>query len=206
MKVLVLGANGKVGSRVTLALLQRGHIVVAGVHKNKEHVPKGAELVTLDMADQSSIEGNLKGCDAVICALSSWHAPTHNVLSQAMRAIIPAMHQADARRIISISGDVARVPHEKPALLTRLFHTVAFGSIRKVVWDSEEHIRLLYDSDLEWTVLRPGIMTRLRSAAYRLQANHPHTLFVTRRAVVTAIVDQLEAPTHVRQAPFICNK
>lgn len=206
MKILVLGANGKVGSRVALDLLQRGHAVVAGVHKNKEHVPKGAEIVTLNISDQSSMEESLKGCDAVVCALSSWHAPAHNVLSQTMRTLIPAMQQAKVRRIISISGDVARVPNETPGLLTRIFHVFAFGVVGKVVWDSEEHIRLLYDSDLEWTVLRPGVMTSLQSVAYRLCAKHPSSMFVARNAVVAAIVDQLETPTHVGEAPFICNK
>lgn len=205
MKILVLGANGKVGSKVTLALLQKGHTVVAGVHKSKERVPEGAELVPIDITDQASIEANLRGCDAVVCALSSWQAPAHNVLGQAMRVLIPAMQQTKVRRIISISGDAARVPNEKPAPLVRMFHAVAFGAVGKVVRDSEKHIRLLYDSDLEWTVLRPGIMTSSSSAAYQLRSTHPRGVFVTRNAVVAAIVDLVESPTHVGEAPFICN-
>lgn len=205
MKVLVLGANGKVGSRVVVELLKRGHTVVAGVHKNKDRVPKGAELVTLNIANQSSIEKGLQGCDAVVCALSSWHAPAHNVLGQTMHVLIPAMRQAKVRRIVSISGDVARVPNETPGLLTRIFHVFAFGIVGKVVRDSEEHLRLLYESDLEWTVFRPGLMTSSQSMAYRLCAKHPRSMFVTRNAVVAAIADELEVPTHVGEAPFICN-
>lgn len=206
MKVLILGANGKVGSMVARRLLRRGHSIVAGVHKNKTNVPRGAEIIALDITDQSSVERALSGCDAVVCALSSWHAPHHDVLGKAMRIVIPAMDKAGVRRIVSISGDVARVSGEKPGVAARFFHALAFGFVRKVVRDSEDHIKQLQKSNLDWTVLRPGVMTRSDRADYRLLARHPRSPFISRRAVAEAIVDQLEEPTYVRQSPFITSR
>ena len=191
---------------VAQELLRRGHSIVAGVHKNKANVPKDAEIIILDINSQSSVEKALNGCDAVVCALSSWHAPRHDVLGRAMRVVIPAMGKTKVRQIISISGDVARIPGEKPRLLVRLFHLLAFGVVRKVVLDSEDHIRQLQESDLDWTVFRPGVMTRSDRAGYRLLAEHPRSLFIPRRAVVEAIADQLEKQTSIHQAPFIASR
>ena len=206
MNVVVLGANGRVGSRVVSELLARGHTVTAGVHKNRDNVPAGATIIPVDINDTASINKLLRGADAVVCALSSWSSPNSNVLSTAMRGVIPAMHVASITRIVSISGDIARLPAEKPPLLIRLFHALKIGFIRKVVDDSETHLRQLSESSLAWTVIRPGIMTSSKNSNYILKPKHPLGLFIPRAAVVTSIVDLVESNSHLRQAPFIVSK
>lgn len=203
MNVLILGANGHVGSRVAEKLLAAGHTVKAAVHKNKENVPVGAAVVTVDIHDYSALARELANVDAVVCALSSWKAPHHDVLSMAMKSVIPAMEQAGVTRIVTISGDVARVPNEPEGLLSRLFHVVAFGTIRSVMADSEDHVRQLHESSLDWTVLRPTTMSSSSNETYRLQNRHPLSPFIPRAAVVKAIVDLVESGDYSRQAPFI---
>ena len=205
MKVLILGANGRVGSRVAEKLLEAGHTVKAVVHKSKENVPVEAKIVTVDIHDRSALAHELANVDAVVCALSSWKAPHHDVLSTAMKSVISAMEQAGVARIVTISGDVARVPGEREGYLSRLFHVVAFGAIRSVVTDSEDHVRQLYESSLDWTVLRPAIMSSSSKETYRLQNRHPLSPFIPRAAVVKAIVDLVESDDCSRHAPFIAS-
>ena len=203
MKVLVLGANGKVGSLVSAALLARGHTVIAGVHKNTTAVPKNAVITPITITNQASMLHALKGVDAVVCALSSWQARHHNILSAAMQTLIPAMQQAGVNRIVSISGDMARLPHERVPFFVTLFHTVAFGVIRKVVHDSEDHLRQLQQSNLSWTVLRPTIMTSAKNSAYTLKTTHPMFPLIPRAAVVASIADLVEGGGYNQKAPFI---
>lgn len=203
MKVLVLGANGHVGSQVVSELLTRGHAVMAAIHKSSDRVPADAQIVHVDIGDTVALTDALQGVDAVICALSSWHAPHHDVLSTAMKSVIPAMEQAGVSRIVTISGDVARVPGETPGVMTKLFHAVAFGAVRAVVRDSEDHVRQLAESTLSWTAIRPTTMTSSYRVSYRLQLAHPWSLSVPRAAVVQAIADLVESDEYSRQAPFI---
>lgn len=203
MKVLVLGANGRVGSKVVEELLARGHSVVAAIHKNSENVSSKAQTRTIDITDSTSVKSAIIGCDAVICALSSWGAPKHNILETAMRTVIPALEAAGTRRIVSISGDVARVPGEKVSLPIRIFHVVAFGPIRKVIADSEAHIRMLQESDLDWTVLRPGVMTPSFNGDYILQLTHPLRPMIPRLAVVNSLVDLVDSQNYIHEAPYI---
>ncbi|MBI3889244.1 SDR family oxidoreductase [Candidatus Saccharibacteria bacterium] len=203
MKILVLGANGRVGSKVVASLLGRGHSVVAAVHKSHANVPEAAEVFQINLEDRESIEKAIIGCDAVVCALSSWNAPKHDVLATAMKIIIPIMEASGVKRIVSISGDVARVEGENISLPIRLFHIFAFGPIRQVITDSEEHISLLGKSKLDWTVLRPGIMTSAEHGNYTLRSSHPFSITIPRAAVVESIVDLVESDSYVRAAPFI---
>ena len=203
MKILILGANGRVGSKVAALLLVRGHSVVAAVHSSDSHVPSAAQTLHVDITDYESVIAALNGCDGVVCALSSWNAPKHDVLASAMKVVVPAMETAGVRRIISISGDVARLAVEQVPLPVKLFHVVALGAIRQIVTDSEKHIQLLNDSTLEWTVLRPGIMTSTPRGDYTLQLTHPLRPTIPRAAVVESIADLIESHSYIRKAPYI---
>ena len=206
MKIVILGANGKVGSRVAAKLLEHGHTVIAGVHKNTARVPSGAHTVMIDINNQESIVTALQNADAVVCALSTWASPDKQVLSTAMKSLIPALQSANIKRIVSISGNVARVPNETPGLFVRIFHTFTFGVIRKVIEDSEKHIAMLDESGLEWTVLRPSIMTPADKPAFAFRSKPSLYPFVSRAAVVAGIVDLIENSSYIYEAPFIVNK
>lgn len=206
MHVLVLGANGKVGSRVAAKLLESGHTVTAGVHKSSSHVPNGAHVTTIDITDQQSMAIALRNVDAVVCTLSTWASPDKQVLSTAMESLVPAMQSTNVKRIVSISGNVARVPGETPGLFIRIFHAFKFGIIRKVIEDSEKHIAMLDRSDLDWTVIRPGIMASADEPAFSFCDTPSMNPFVSRTAVVMSIVDLIEINSHIHEAPFVINK
>lgn len=203
MKVLILGANGKVGSNVAKRLIERGHSVTAAVHSRSNAVPKEATMMTVDIKDPQSLNTALEDCSAVVCALSSWHAPNHDVLTTAMRTVIPAMYARKIRRIVSVSGDVARVPGENTSFTVKLFHALSFGVVKKVVTDSEVHIKMLSESTLDWTVIRPGIMTPFKHRGYTLRQSRPFVPLISRDAVVESIVDLVESEEFIKQSPYI---
>ncbi len=204
MKIVILGANGKVGSRVATLLIGQGHEVIAGVHKNSSAVPAGAVITPFDITKINSLTSLFSGADAVICTMSSWGSPNHNVLSTAMKTVIPAMNNAGIKRIVSISGDIALLPNERPSLFVRLTRLVLFGTPSKVVSDSEDHLRQLYDSDLDWTVVRPTIMSSSSNSEYQMQQNHPLHPLIARAAVAKSVADLATNPDrHLREAPFI---
>ena len=75
-----------------------------------------------------------------------------------MENIIPVMKKHDIRRIVSLTGGDARAPGDTLTMLHRLSHMMLSVVGHKVLRDSEKHIRLLSESNLDWTVLRSPIM------------------------------------------------
>ena len=203
MRIVVLGANGRVGSRVATELLCRGHEVTAVLHKHTTRVPEGAKTINVDLGDAQQVKTVLHDADAVVCALSSWHTPGHNALSSAMQVVISVMESLNIQRIVSISGDIASIPGEKLSLRKKIVHRLTFGVVKKVIDDSEAHIALLDKSSLDWTVVRPGIMTSSSRASYKLQEKHPIVPFISRSAVVQAVSDLAETFDFSKQSPYI---
>src|SRR6478752_9332547 len=72
MKILITGATGKVGSRLSKRLAQRGDQVRALVRDASRAADlreAGIELVTGDLLDQDSLAAAVRGVDAVVhCA------------------------------------------------------------------------------------------------------------------------------------------
>lgn len=194
MQITVFGASGKVGRLVVQEALNQGNRVVAFIHR-QNLLPEKPGLVFFqgDVLNANDVIGALLGSRAVISVLSSWHAPHRNTLSEGMRLIIPAMEEAGITRLISLTGGDARDVQDRPGQTNLISRTALLIIGRKVVEDADEHIRLLRNSDLEWTVVRSPLMTNGKSDRYSLQT----TLIkpwqtVSRKAVAECLVDQVK--------------
>jgi putative NADH-flavin reductase len=205
MQVTVFGANGKVGRKVVDRLLRDGHRVVAFIHNHSslgDH--QNLTLVRGDVHHGDDISQAIAGSDAVISALGSWHTPDKNILSSAMERLIPAMRAAGIQKIISLTGAGAFAPQDSPNIFETTGHVFLNAMAPKVLRDSEEHIRLLSESGLIWTVVRAPIMTEAGSHNYKLGSHVPLPwATIHREAVVDCLVQLLDNTSHQGSAPFI---
>jgi uncharacterized protein YbjT (DUF2867 family) len=145
MKVLVTGGTGVIGEGVIPELIARGHSVRLLSRHAKDDARQwpGVEPFEGNVADASSLRGAADGCDAVlhIAGIAEEEPPeltfeavnvngTRNVLEEAKRA--------NARRFVCISSlgaDVGQSDYHKSKLAAE---------------------QLVAQSDLDWTVIRPG--------------------------------------------------
>lgn len=203
MKVVVFGASGKVGSRVVELLLAQKHDVFAVVHSRD--IFQGTPnlfVKKLDVHDTDAVAGVIEGAGAVLSCVSSWGSKNGDVLSSAMRAIVPAMKQHNVHRLVSLTGSGAVISTDKPNPVQKAGHFMMSAVAPKVLADSEEHIRLLQKSDLEWIVLRSPVMNNRGSDAYKLAkvpTKNPLAT-VNRQAVAQAMVDLIDDTKLVQQA------
>lgn len=206
MRITVFGASGKVGSRVVELALRRGYLVTAVVHSQDLFVPSNNLLVQRgDIYNMDDVAKSLRGTTAVISCLGSWGTAAKDVLSSAMRAVIPAMEEQGIGRIVTLTGNAAAAPGQK---ISR-GHAGWLGALKplgagKVFRDGEEHMRLLANSRLDWTAIRSPIMNNLGGSSYVLD-KRPTPLWATvsRLSVATALLDQLDSDEFLGQAPFI---
>ncbi len=206
MKVVVFGASGRVGSRVVELLLAQKHDVFAVVHsKDIFQGTPNLYVKRLDVHDAEAVAEVLEGADAVLSCVSSWGSEAGDVLSSAMKAILPAMQRSGTKRIVSLTGTGALIDTDKPSIAQKASHVMMSKVAPKVLADGEEHIRLLQASAADWTVLRSPVMNNRGSAKYRLTAELPGNQLATinRQAVAVAMVELLHDGTWLRQAPCI---
>lgn len=204
-QVTVFGANGRVGRRVVAELLQRGDTVVAFVHSKTDLPPSDRlEVIYGDIYNPADVERALAGSRAVVSALGSWGTPGKDILTVGMTNIIPAMQHVGARTIVSLTGADARAPGDTLSLVHRLMHAFLMIVAPKIMMDGEQHITLLADSRLDWTVVRSPVMVNKTTNKYQLGRRRPQPWrTIAYDLVAQAMVNSLQDRTWSRAAPYI---
>ncbi|MDQ3064917.1 MAG: NAD(P)H-binding protein [bacterium] len=206
MKIVVYGANGKVGRLVVQELLNAGHSVVAFVHGQSQFDENVQLKITRgDIYNAAGVYEAMNGCDAVISTLGSWGTANKDILTVGMTNIIPAMKSQNIRRIISLTGHDARWSKDKINLTNRLTHPFLKLAIPKILKDGELHLQLLDQSGLDWTVLRSPVMNeRGDYKLYKLNTNRPLPWrTINRQSVAKAMLEIAETDSFITHAPFI---
>ncbi len=204
MRITVFGASGKVGSLVVEEALRRGYEVTAFVHRHTLSAPSGnLAVATGSVYNEADVQKALRGSDAVISCLSSWHAPQKNVLTAAMERIIPAMREQNIARIVTLTGVGLQ---ERPGRLYKTaLRLLPFLPVAgKVFADADRHVRLLRQSGLAWTTLCSPVMSNLGRGTYRLETRQRLFLpTVSRKAIAAALLDQLDDRTYINRVVAI---
>jgi hypothetical protein len=114
------------------------------------------------------------------------------------------MRSRGISRIISLTGAGAVTESDKLNPIDRLGHTFFNTVAPQVLRDAEDHITLLRDSELDWTVVRSPVMTESGSRKYELQAEPPSPWqTIHRHAVARCLADQVDSRLYLQEAPFI---
>jgi putative NADH-flavin reductase len=197
MRIVIFGANGRVGNLVVKEALKRGHKVSAFVHSRSsfDYNPS-LKIVKGDIYNPKDVENAVKGSDAVISALGSWGTPKKDILTTGMKNIIPAMQNNKTKRIVSLTGSDALAPGDTKTLIYILSHFTLSRLAPKILKDGETHIKLLSDSDLNWTVVRSPVMN---------SRPKPWST-INRKSVALAMLDLAESNKNVKSAPHIIRK
>jgi putative NADH-flavin reductase len=106
MKVLVIGAAGKLGQLTVDRAVAAGHAVTAFVRDAAKYpAPPGVEVSTGDATDPAAVGSAVAGQDAVIDTVGGETPWKHTVLERTVaRAVLTAMRQHGTRRLIAVSA------------------------------------------------------------------------------------------------------
>ncbi|MEQ9436509.1 SDR family oxidoreductase [Hyphomonas sp.] len=150
MRVLVLGAYGLIGTAITRNLLVHGH-AVTGLGRSAtrgKHAAPQAQWIAADISAHITPESwlpLLSGIDAVVNAAgllqNGLHDNVARVQRDAITALIRACETSGIKAFIQISAPDAKLTSD-----TEFFRTKA------------EADKALQKSQLDWTILRPGLV------------------------------------------------
>ena len=206
MNALVFGASGGTGRELVKQALTQGHSVTAFVRDPTKFEIKQANLKVVqgDVANYESVARALQNQDATICALgSSTPLRRDPTLIDGVRHIIKAMEQAGVQRLIYLSFLGVRDGRNQLSFLGK--YIVAPLVLRNVVADHEVKERLIKQSRLKWTIVRPPRLTNgCRTGAYRsgerIAANSIIPT-ISRADVADFMLKQLTDDTYLHKAP-----
>jgi len=207
-RVLIVGATGGTGRQLVAQALERGYAVTAFVRDPSRLRVAHAQLTVLqgDVLDRASVEAAMRGQEAVVSALGHrrFFYPSR-ILSEGTRNILRAMEGHGVRRFVCETslgiGDSAW----RMGLYYTLFTIPAILPL--YFWDKARQERIIADSDVEWVIVRPGVLT---NGDKRGRVRHGHSVGgflwtprISRADVADFMLNQLESDAYLRAAPGV---
>lgn len=196
--ILVIGAAGKTGAAIVAEAMRRGLRITALVRDKTKatSLPPGVAVVEGDGRNAAALAAALKGVDAVVIPAGGRKDP---VSAQIVKAVIPLMTDRSIRRLVVLSayGTV-----DGRGFYGWLMNTAA----KAVVTDKVEMEQALRTSGLDWTAVRPGVLTDGKptgSVVARENAVLKGMPQISRADVATFILDELKTPRFVGGAPVL---
>lgn len=210
MKLLVIGGTGKTGRELIKQGLAQGHVITAIVRNPKKikysnpnlYVEKGDVLVP------ESLERLVKGQDAVLSALGHKQFIIRTtILSRGTKNIVSAMSRNQVKRFICISSLGINDSKFKLGLYYTLF-TIPF-ILYFYFLDKSKQEKIIMDSALEWTIVRPGQLTNgKKRIIYKHGSNLGHyilTKMISRADVAHFMLYILNTNSYLKSTVGITN-
>jgi putative NADH-flavin reductase len=206
MQVTLFGATGYTGRNLVSELLDRGHSVVAVSRSGASDLAEGVRVVAGDIQDAAVVDDATPGSQAILVAVPP--PDEHgNRLVDALPALLEAAESEGARLgFVGNTGSLSREPGG-PRIVDEPDFNPAWrpGSIAL-----SEVLDALRDSgtSVDWFFLSPPLgygsyAPGERKGEYRvggdeLVVDAEGVSFISGPDLATAIVDELEKPTHRR--------
>lgn len=208
MKVLVIGASGKLGSAIVREALERGHEITALVRRPAAF-PLKHERLKIEQGDVlERLDGAMAGKEAVICSLGI--PPTLGpvtIYSEGTSNLLRCMQRHNTRRFICITGIGAGTSKGHGGLpYNRVVQPLLLRTIYEDKTRQEELVRYC---DRDWVIVRPAQLTdgkpEARFGVLR-DVRGVQTTSISRADVAVFCVDQLAKNKYLYQFPILTNE
>lgn len=210
MKLLIIGGTGKTGRKLIEQGLIQGHNITAVVRKPRKLKINDPNLriVKGDVLVPESIDDYFEGQEAVLSALGHKRFLIKTtILSRGTKNIIAAMHKNRVKRLICITSLGINDSKFKLGLYYTLF------TIPVILFfyflDKSKQEKLIMESDLDWTIVRPGQLTN-----GKLRTNYHHgtraghyliTKMISRASVAHFMLKILQSNMYLHKAVGVTN-
>jgi len=204
-KITVVGANGKTGQQFIKLALKKGYQITAIIHKHNNLNPKpNLKIVSCDTTNANQLDKLLPNdTDVVLSFIGHVRGSSNNVQTKTTENLLKIMQAKHIKRLISLTGTGVRFEHDKITFIDRLLNT-SIGLIDPSrIKDGIEHVSLIKQSELDWTIIRVLKLTNSNSIQYQLKLHGPAKTLVSRQSVALASLELIEKNNFIKQAPII---
>lgn len=208
--ILVIGGSRGIGRAVCELATAKGHLVRAMSRSGK--MPEGSggdcEAMKGDALNAADVARALDGIDVVVQALGvppslDLVLKPVTVFSEATRVLLPEMKTAGVQKLVCVTGFGAGDSNAAINFLQRL----PFNMLLKRAYDDKSvQEELIEESDLDWLIIRPGVLTSgAASGKYRVITTPAEWRngIISRADVADFIVQRIEAGAFHREKPVL---
>ena len=208
MRVLIIGASRGIGLETARQALEAGYDVRAFARSTAANLNSNPSLEKIrgDALNVEDVKTALVGVDVVVQTLgvgiSELFRPVH-LFSEATEILIGAMKTQKVKRLICVTGFGAGDSRASISCLQRLPFQVVFG---RAYDDKSLQEQLIKDSELDWTIARPGVLTSgLRTNNYKVlsEASQFRNGIISRANVADFLVRQIVDQTYIHKSPVL---
>jgi putative NADH-flavin reductase len=199
MRLFILGASGKTGRALVTQGLARGHAITAfGRSGIRGDTTESFRVVVGSPMRADDLAAALPGHDAVLSALGTRGLGTTSVLVDSARASIEAMQRMRVRRLIVISSSLV----DKQS--GWLSFVAARTLLRHTASDQLAMEKVITQSELDWTVLRParlgdGALTGRYTVSAASAGVPASRAGMSREDVAHMMLDAVERGDHIKE-------
>ena len=164
--ILIIGASKGIGLATVHEGLEQSHSVTAFARTATQIQAEHERLTKLngDARDEGALENAMSGHDAVIMTLgvpfnAKMLTGPISLFSEATIAVLEAMQANGIDRLIAVTGFGAGDSRRAISPFQQLPFNAVFG---RAYADKSRQEELIKASDLQWTLVRPGVLTNQR--------------------------------------------
>jgi len=208
VKVAIIGASGKTGTRLVRESLKRRYEVVALCREASEAKlndfagREGFRVMTApEVSDEGTLTRVLAGCDAVVAILISAHRLKATEL---VKSLARATAANGVKRLVFTAGEVTaeREEGEKYTLRQSILYTVVPPIMVITPYSMADMLKssvlIKEQAGWEWTIVRAPTLTNKPAVGYKLcrvdQVTGKHAL--SREDYAACILDSIRKPEH----------
>lgn len=209
MEIAVIGASRGIGRRVVERALDRGHAVraVARSAASMDITGEGFVPVEGDATDPEVLTRAVTGADAVIVTLGVPRdlrvlKPT-TFFSDVTRELLGVMQTLGVKRLLVVTGFGTGDSLAKLSFLERAAFQAFLG---RAYADKDKQEEMIRQSDLDWTIARPGILNDNAASGNYQVLVAPETWrqgIISRADVAHFLVDAAETGSHIGATPAL---
>jgi uncharacterized protein YbjT (DUF2867 family) len=208
--ILVIGGSQGIGLAVCRTAISKGHRVRAMSRKGLLPADVGSRCETFvgDARNSEDVARALSGIDVVVQALGV--PPSFDLIfkpvtlfSESTRVLLPAMKQAGVGKLVAVTGFGAGDSEAAINILQRLPFKLA---LKNAYDDKTIQEGLVEATDLEWLIVRPGVLVNWASSGKYTVLTRPgewRNGIVARADVADFIVKRIETNAFNREKPVI---
>jgi len=209
-RILVIGASRGIGLEVCHAAAARGHFVRAMSRDSRRLGDQGdnCEAFIGDARKRKDVARALDGIDVVVQALGvpqslDFIFSPVTLFSHATRILLQAMKEAKIRKLVAVTGFGAGSSYNAINFLQKPAFNLIF---RNAYDDKSTQETLIAESDLDWLIVRPGVLVNLSTTGKYTVLTRPNEWrngIVARADVADFIIKRIEADALNRTKPVI---
>ncbi|MFJ7977471.1 NAD(P)-dependent oxidoreductase [Peribacillus sp. NPDC096379] len=203
MKIGIIGATGKAGSRIAKEALERNHEVTAIVRDAAKLQVEGVAILEKNVFDLTT--DDVKGFDVVVNAFGAPFGEEH-LHVDAGNVLIEVLKGAPNTKLFVVGG--AGSLFVDPDKKVRVIDTPDFPDMFKPTASNQgKNLEILQGTDsIAWTFLSPSALFAVGKRTGTYQAGKDHLLvnskgnsYVSYEDYAVAVLDELENPKHVNE-------